>query len=170
MEVYSLENAIRGFFDGNVSPSRQECDDFARSLLGDRHIVPCAIQGRFSYTVFSPQALADVRPGEDRSSQPTTNVKIVQFRLNKSKIDIYVAQLAKAIHGDIAAETEYCGEIGQDATRCLSVYTIQKLPGVTYIEIGNFSIEMEPEQASKQVRTIEDFARYGKSRPVRVLL
>ena len=85
-------------------------------------------------------------------------------------MDVYVAQLAKAIHGDIAAETDYCGEIGQDPGNCLSVYTIQKLPGVTYIEMGNFSVEMKPEQASKQVKIVEDFARYGKSRPVRLLL
>lgn len=94
----------------------------------------------------------------------------MQFRLNKSKIDIYVAQLAKAIQGDIVAETDYCGEIGQDARGCLSVYRIQKLLGVTYIEIGNFSIEMKPEQVSKQVKTVEDLARYGRSRPARVLL
>ena len=77
MKVYSLEGAIRDFFDNNVSPSRQECDDYARSLLGGRPVVPFTIQGQFSYTVFSPQAFADVRSGEDRSSQPTTNVKIV---------------------------------------------------------------------------------------------
>lgn len=68
MDVYSLEDAIRVFFDGNISPSRQECDNFARSLLGGRPVVPFPIQGQFSYTVSSPQAFADVRPGEDGSS------------------------------------------------------------------------------------------------------
>ena len=170
MDVYSLENAIRSFFDGDVSPSRRECDDFARSLLGGQPVVPFTIQGQFSYTVFSPQAFTEVRPRGDGSSQPTTNANIVQFRLNNSKIDIYVAQLAKAIHGDIAAETDYCGEIGQEARACLGVYMIQKLPGVTYIEMGNFSVEMNPEQASKQLRLIEDLARYGESRPIRELL
>ncbi len=53
--------------------------------------------------------------------------KIAQFRFNESKIDIYVAQLAKAIHGDVAAETEYHGEIGHEADPRLDVYTIQKL-------------------------------------------
>ena len=114
--------------------------------------MPFTIQGHFSYTVFSPQTFADVRP------EPNTNVKIVQFRLNKSKLDIYVAQLAKAIRGDIAPETDHCGEIGQDARWCLSVYTTQKLSGVTYIGLGNFSVEMKPEQASKQVKMIEDLA------------
>ncbi|KAL9128891.1 MAG: hypothetical protein Q9217_002513 [Psora testacea] len=161
MEVYSLENAIRSFFAGKVSPSQKECDDLAHSLLGGERVVPFPIQGQFSYTVFSPQAVIDVPPDGDGNSQPITNAKIVQFRLNNSKIDIYVAQLAKAIHGDIAAETDYCGEIGQEAGACLDVYIIQKLPGVTYIEMGNFSVEMNPEQASKQLRLIEDLARYG---------
>ncbi len=162
MDIYSLENAIRSFFDGHVSSSRRECNDLACSLLGGGPIVPFTIQGQFSYTVFLPQAISKVRLGEDGSNKPSSDAKIVQFRLNNSKINIYVAQLAKAIHGDIAAETEYHGEIGQEAGSRLSVYIIQKLPGVTYIEMGNFSVKMTAKQASKQLRMIEDLARYGK--------
>ncbi|KAL8725170.1 MAG: hypothetical protein Q9166_007524 [cf. Caloplaca sp. 2 TL-2023] len=155
MDVYSLENAIQSFFNGFTSPTRQECDDLACSLLGGGPIVPFTIQGQFSYTVFSRQAVT-----EGSSSQPNVNAKIAQFRSNKSKIDIYVAQLAKAIHGDVAAETEYHGEIGHEAELRLDVYTIQRLPGLTYIEMGNFSVGMNLEQASKQFRMIEDLARY----------
>lgn len=165
MEVYSLENAIRSFFDSDISPSRKECDEFARSLLGGGPIVPFNIQGQFSYTVVSPLAVTEVHPIEYGKNYPTTNAKIVQFRLNKSKIDIYVAQLAKFIHGDIAAETDYRGEIGQGAGASFGVYLIQKLPGVTYIEFRNFFKKMDPEVASKQLRLIEDIARYRKSRP-----
>lgn len=157
MDVYSLENAIRSFFDGDVSPSQNECDEVACSLLGGGPVVPFPIQGQFSYTVFSPH----VRPGKDGSGQSTLNAKIVQFRLNHSRIDIYLAQLAKAIHGDIAAETEYQGEIGQEEGRRFAVYVIQKLPGVPYIEVGSFSVEMNQEQASRQLKMIKDFARYG---------
>ena len=56
------------------------------------------------------------------------------------------------------------GEIGGEAGACLVVYLIQKLPGVVCIELGNFSDKMNPEQALKQLRLIEDLARYGKSR------
>ena len=160
MDVYSLENAIQAFFHNFVSPTRKECDDLACSLLGGP-VVPFAIQGQFSYTVFSPHAVPEVQPAGDGSRQPILDVKIAQFRSNKSKIDIYVAQLAKAIHGDVAAETEYHGEMGQEAESHLHVYTIQKLPGLTYIEMGNFSVKMNLEQASKQLRMIEDLARYG---------
>ena len=159
MEVYSLENEIRSFFDGNPSTSRKECDDLARSLLGGEAVVPFPIQGQFSYTVCSPQAVTEAPPGGNGSSDPVGNAKIVQFRLNRSKIDIYVAQLAKAIHGDITAETDYYGEIGPGGEACLCVYVIEKLPGITYIEMA---LEMIPEMASKQVRLVEDLARYRK--------
>ncbi|KAL9124204.1 MAG: hypothetical protein Q9217_006446 [Psora testacea] len=160
MDIYSLENAIRSFFNDCGSLTREECDDRARSLLGGGPIVTSTIQGQFSYTVSSPHAATEVRSGDDNSSRPTSNAMIVQFRLSKSKIDLYVAQLAKAIHGDIAAETEYHGEIGQEAGPRLAVYTIQKLPGVTYIEMGNFSVEMDLEQASKQLKMVGDLARF----------
>lgn len=164
MALYSLDDATRSFFDSDVSPSRQECDDLARSLLGGKPIVPSNIQGQFSYTVCSPQAV-EARLDGERNSFPATNANIEQFRLKSSRIDIYVAQLAKAIHGDIAAETDYYGEIGQETGTSLAVYLIQKLPGVTYIELGNFSTKMLPEMASKQLKLVEDFAGYGKSRP-----
>lgn len=129
--------------------------------------MPFPIQGQFSYTVCSPQAVTEVLSGENRSGHPA---KIVQFRLNKSKIDIYVAQLAKAIRGDITAETDYFGEIGQGAGACLSVYVIQKLLGITYIEMENFSVEMSSEMASKQPRLVEDLARYRESVPIHAWL
>ena len=159
MDVYSLEKATRSFFDSDISPSRKECDDLARSLLGGEPVVSSNIQGQFSYTVFSPQAVTEVRTGGDGSSRPAKNAKIVQFRLNNSKIDIYVAQLAKAIHGDIATETDYCRGIRQEPGASLSIYVIQKLPGVTYIDLGNFSRKMIPEEASKRLRLVEDLAR-----------
>lgn len=115
MDIYSLENAIRSFFDKDASPNQKECDDLAISLLEESPIVPSKIHGQFSYTVFSPQATTDVCSEREGSNLPVTNAKIVQFRLNNSKIDIYVAQLAKAIHGDIAPKTDYHGEIGQEA-------------------------------------------------------
>jgi len=170
MDIYSLENVIRSFFDKDASPSRKECDDLAISLLGENPIVLSKIQGQFSYTVFSPQATTDVCFEREGSNLLVTNAKIVQFRLNNSKIDIYVAQLAKAIHGDIASKTDYHGEIGQEAGAFFSVYLIQRLPGVTYIELGNFSKKMNSEVASKQLGLIEDIARYEKSRPSYELL
>lgn len=135
-------------------------DDLARSLLGGEPVVPFPIQGQCSYTVCSPQAVTKVIPGGNGSSHPVENAKIVQFRLNRSKIDIYVAQLAKAIHGDITAETDYYGEIGRGGEACLCVYVIEKLPGITYIEMENFSVEMSAEMATKQLRLVEDLARY----------
>lgn len=157
MDVYSL----RTRFDlssiktplrlkKNVTTSPFPC-------LGRTPIVPSKIQGQFSYTVFSAQATTDVCPEREGSNLPVTNAKIVQFRLDNTKVDIYVAQLAKAVHGDIAPETDFHGEIGQEAGASFSVYLIQRLPGV--------SKKMNSEVASKQLGLIEDIARYAKSRP-----
>lgn len=168
MEIYSLGSEIRSFFNGNLSTSREECDDLARSLLGGEPVVPFPIQGQCSYTVCSPQAVTEVPP--DGSGHSVENAKIVQFRLNRSKIDIYVAQLAKAIHGDITAETDYYGENGRGGEACLCVYVIEKLPGITYIEMENFSVEMSVEMATKQLRLVEDLARYRKTVPIRAWL
>lgn len=142
MEIYSLDNEIRSFFNGNLSTSRKKYDDLARSLLGGEPVVPFPIHRQCSYTVCSPQAVTEVIPGGNGSSHPVENAKIVQFRLNRSKIDIYVAQLAKA------AETDYYGEIGRGGEACLCVYVIEKLPGITYIEMENFSVEMSAEMAT----------------------
>jgi len=167
METYSLEHAIRSFFNSDVSPNREECDNLARSLLGGQSIVPFDIQGQFSYTVYSLQAAGTQvrRPGRDddsNSQAAANNAKIVQFRLPTSRIDVPMAQLAKAIHGDIAAETDYYGELGHKGRASLGVYLIQKLPGVPYIELGNFSNAMNSDMASNQLTLVQDFARYAK--------
>jgi len=57
---YSLENATRFFFDSDGSPGRKECDDLACFRPGRKPIMPSYIQGQFSYTVFSPQAVLSV--------------------------------------------------------------------------------------------------------------
>lgn len=122
-------------------------------------VVPFAIQGQFSYTVFSPEAITEIEPDAAESSYKCSNMKIVQFRLHKSKINIDLAQRGKEIHGNIAARTDYYGEVGQHSTQPLAIYVIDKLSVVAYIEMGNFSIKMDADQASRQLRIVEDFAR-----------
>ena len=92
MEIYSHDDSpIQAFFDHNPRPTRQECNDLARSLLGGQPVKPFIIQGQFSHTVYAaPQYCTPGRPGG--------NAKIVQSRLNHFQIDIQVAQLAKAVH------------------------------------------------------------------------
>lgn len=142
-----------------ISPTRQESDELASALLGGDPVVPFAIQGNFSYTVFSPGRIKASEPDHAESNDKYSNAKIVQFRLPESKINVGLAQCAKEIHGHLVAETFYHGEIG-DSTRRLAIYVIEKLPGVTYIEMGNFSADVDTDQAMRQFRMIEVFARY----------
>ena len=159
MEIYSLEAAVQAFFSTQISPTRQESDELASTLLGGDPVVPFAIQGQFSYTVFSPGRIKASESDHAESSDKYSNAKIVQFRLPESKINVCLAQCAKKIHGHLAAETYYHGEIGHSTHR-LAIYVIEKLPGVAYIEMGNFSAKMDTDRAMRQFRMIEDFARY----------
>jgi len=68
---------------------------------------------------------------------------------NAKPFSKYIVQLAKTIHGDIIAETDCHEGIGTGTSAYLRVYVIQKLPGVTYIEMGKFSVKMNPKRASK---------------------
>ena len=81
MEVYPLEAAVQAFFGTQISPTRQESDELASALLGGGPVVPFAIQGQFSYTVFSPGRIKASEPDHAESSDKYTNAKIVQFHL-----------------------------------------------------------------------------------------
>lgn len=50
MDVYFLENAVRSFFDGDISPNVTKS---ACYHLGGGPILPFTNQGQFSYTVSS---------------------------------------------------------------------------------------------------------------------
>ncbi|WEW59601.1 hypothetical protein PRK78_005075 [Emydomyces testavorans] len=119
MKMYSLENSIRSFFETQVSPNQQQCDELASSLV-QGSVFPVPIQGSFSYTL-------STRRDEDQ--------KIVQFRVSHSALDLKTIQLAKEIHGNIVPSTNYHGEIGDGPTPPVKVYTIEKLPGITQIEM-----------------------------------
>ena len=64
--------------------------------------------------------------------------------------------LARAIHGQFIATCTYHGNIGQSSP--LSVYVIEKLPGITYIQArcinDGLSAEMSLEVASRQSNTV----------------
>ena len=71
-----------------------------------------------------------------------------------------MVQLVRTIHRDIIVERDYCEEIKQKVRVYLSVYMIKKLLEIIYIEIRNFSVEMNQKQALKQLRIIDNLVRY----------
>lgn len=141
MEVYSLDSSIESFFlEANNSATREECDDFALSLVdATSPIRPVAIQGAFSYTVVASEN------------------KIFQFRFPRSGINIELVNLAAIIHGNVIARCNYHGTIGEP--NGLGIYEMDKLPGVPYIIGRNRTIPQPPTAVEAQQRTVQDFAR-----------
>lgn len=136
--VYSLEDSIESFFRNYTQATRQECDSFARCLVGPP-IEPVPIQGQFSYTV---------------TAGDSENRKIVQFRAGISKLDMDTIRLAKEVHPRIAPTCTEHGTIGTSLS--LSVYKMEVMGGITFIEA------QDPDRRN----TIKSLAEYVEpSRP-----
>jgi hypothetical protein len=145
--LYSLDNAINRFFESESIVTRQECDEFAVSLVGEP-VIPVPIQGAFSYTV----------------TAGAEQIKIVQFRAQSSVLDKEALDLARKICGQFVAQCTYYGTIGQSSP--LAVYVIHKLPRVTYIQarcINGLSAEPSTEAILRQSNTAADFARCSET-------
>jgi hypothetical protein len=113
--LYSLNDTINDFFRTETDTTQEDCDKLAQSLVGG-HIQPVPIQGSFSYTVC----------GGPESS------KIVQFRAQKSDLELEILNLSQRIHVQFVANYDYHGTIGSSLP--LSVYVMNRIHGITYIE------------------------------------
>lgn len=110
-----------------------ECNERAASLLG-APVTPVPIQGAFSYTVVG--------------GSPT---RLVQFRTPESDLEVNLLHLARSIHGGVVARTICTDSVGRSPP--LSVYVIEKLPGVTYMEYclaNDLDVMLSSEQARRQ--------------------
>lgn len=142
--LYSLENTINNFFTCHPTVTRQQCDELAISLVGGP-VSPVPIQGSFSYTVTGG------------AQQP----KIVQFRDANSDLDTKFLDLARMVYGYVVANYTFHGKIGQLLP--LSVYSMEKLPGIPYIS-AQFQYP-KPTGAlldigSQSSNTVVDYAMY----------
>ncbi|KAK1763678.1 hypothetical protein QBC33DRAFT_213367 [Phialemonium atrogriseum] len=91
---YCLHNAISLFFESNTSVTRQQWDELAVSLAGER-VNPVPIQGTFSYTV----------------TAGTHESKLFQFRVQDSSLDMDLMSLAKAVRPPLVADCKYHGTL-----------------------------------------------------------
>lgn len=112
--VYSLEDTINDFFASHPKVTQLQCDQLAISLVGGP-VSPVPIQGSFSYTVVAG------------SQQP----KIVQFRDANPDLDTEILNRARQVYGKFVADYSFHGKIGES----LSVYVMEKLPGVPYVSV-----------------------------------
>ncbi|KAF2459212.1 hypothetical protein BDY21DRAFT_301259 [Lineolata rhizophorae] len=141
--VYTIDTSISDFFTSHTKATQEECDKRAASFLS-APVTPVSIQGAFSYTVVGGSP-----------------VRLVQFRTSESDINVDFVHLARSIHGGVVASTVHHGYIGH--SQPLSVYVIEKLPGITYMEsclTNGVTASLSPEQSQRQKNTVVDFARF----------
>ena len=143
--VYSANTSISDFFLSHPGVSQEECDLLAKSLL-ESPVTPVPIQGVFSYTVFGGSP-----------------VRLIQFRSPVSRLDTDLLRLARSVHGDLVASTIYHGSIGPSPP--LSIYVIEKLPGITYMEYSiadDMNTVLSTETTNRLEITIMSLARYDR--------
>ncbi|CAI7626079.1 unnamed protein product [Penicillium pancosmium] len=116
--VYSLDQEIAGFFE-KTAATRSECDTFASEHLGG-NIVPVAVQGVCSYTVYAG---------------PNAEF-VVQFRLASLQLSMEIANLARSIYGQFAPQVTFLGEIGEviESKEPLQIYVMSRVRGVSYLD------------------------------------
>ncbi|KAF1958943.1 hypothetical protein CC80DRAFT_490711 [Byssothecium circinans] len=136
--IYSVESCIQLFFSTFTTATRAECDIKAASLVGGP-VKPVPVQGLLSYTVIAGPSQAD----------------IVQFRAGRSKLDMNIAKL---VHTRCAPKCSYHGQIGGQFP--LSIYVMDKLDGLCYIQTRDMSPEGKAELEIRQFRTVGDLARF----------
>lgn len=119
MSYYFLDDTITHFFSGRTV-TREECDQIAAEITGEA-VQPVRLQGAFSYTVAAGKF-------------------VVQFRDPESLLDTKTLDLAREIYGDVVPACVDRGVIGPHSP--LTVYVMNKIPGITYIEVSikHFSV------------------------------
>lgn len=132
MQYYSLDGTINEFFS-RCTVTWDECDQKAVQLTGEA-VRPVPIQGSFSYTVAGEKLL-------------------VQFRASHSPLDTERLALARTIHGDVVPACVAKETFGPSPA--LTVYVMEKVPGITYIEASLASLRCP----AWQERTVADLAR-----------
>lgn len=138
----STARSVTSFFSshGLTEKDRLACDLSAQALFPNENITPAPTQGCCSYTVLAG----------DR--------QIVQFRPRKYQLDPVVIRAAKEVYSDYAPSIHFVGEINPSG---LLMYTMEKIPGISYKEYRSTKIDLTQEQTwNNQVQIIEDFAHF----------
>ncbi|CRG82986.1 Tudor domain-containing protein 15 [Talaromyces islandicus] len=114
--------------------TREKCDRRATELAGQA-VEPVQLQGAFSYTLAAGNL-------------------VVQFRDCDSLLDTKTVDLAREIYGNMVPACVNKGVIGPPPS--LTVYLMDKAPGITYIEVPLKTLHC----TSWQEQTVSDFARF----------
>lgn len=138
----STAQRITSFFSshGLTAKDRLDCNISAQALFPNEEITPALTQGYCSYTVLAGDG------------------QIVQFRPRKYQLDPAVIKAAKKVYSDYAPSIHFVGEMKPSG---LLMYTMEKLPGISYKEYRSRETDLVQEQSwDNHIQIIEDFALF----------
>ncbi|CAG8291587.1 unnamed protein product [Penicillium salamii] len=116
-QEYSLDEEIVYFFS-TTSATKSSCDARAQELVGGS-VVPVAVQGNCSYTVYAG------------------STHVVQFRLKSLDLDTKMSTLAGEIYGSLIPSATFHGHIGEqgiDGKEPLRVYVMNRVKGISHLD------------------------------------
>ncbi|KAJ8126099.1 hypothetical protein O1611_g7539 [Lasiodiplodia mahajangana] len=147
-QEYSVDSEIVHFF-GQTSATRSECDALAKQLVGG-NVVPVAVQGVCSYTVYAGQ----------------NSEFVAQFRLESLSLNLETTTLARKVYGSLTPEVSFHGQIGEEADangkEPLYVYIMTRIPGISHLDfiLSHNVPENSPEWFTWRKSLLTDMARF----------
>ncbi|KAK4135299.1 hypothetical protein BT67DRAFT_419537 [Trichocladium antarcticum] len=148
-QQYTVDDEIAAFFS-KTAVTRDTCDRLAKDLVGGDQVVPVAVQGVCSYTVYAGQGLSYV----------------VQFRLRSLRLKGETAALARRIFGTLVPEVSFRQQLGEDSEAAgqepLLVYVIARIQGMSRLDfiLAHGFPENSPENMARRKNLIQDVARF----------
>ncbi|KAI1314273.1 hypothetical protein F5Y03DRAFT_336620 [Xylaria venustula] len=147
-QEYSVDLEIDHFFE-KTSATRSECDASAKQLVGG-DVVPIAVQGVCSYTVYAGQ----------------NQEFVVQFRLKSLTLDLGTVTLARKIYGSLTPEVSFHGQLGGEidakGKEPLYIYVMTRIPGISHLDfiLSHDVPENSPEWFTWRNSLLTDMARF----------
>ena len=140
------QQAIGKFFATRESPTKSECDNYARKISGASAVQQVAVPGSLSYTV----RCVDIRDGQQDV--------IMSFRQADSTLDQAVIGLARSIHGTLVPAATFHGDM-PNSNPPLLVYMMPYLPGIPCLEALSSKAELSLEEERKHICFVKHLAR-----------
>ncbi|KAH6705789.1 hypothetical protein EV126DRAFT_490418 [Verticillium dahliae] len=142
-QQYVVEDEIAAFFS-KTSILRESCDALARELVDGDQVVPVAVRGACSYTVYAGPNLGHV----------------VQFRLKTLGLKVETAALARQVFNTLAPDVSFKQQLGEDCTipgrEPLLVNVMARMRGISCLDFKRFHRfpENSPERKACQLQML----------------
>ena len=134
---HTNESRISKFFEKHCSLTQEECDAFAKDLLGT-NIQQVSPQGAFSYTVKG-------------------GTQVIQFRAISSALDLGIIDYARTIHGHWVPKLKNLSKIPGHPG--ILIYQMEMLDGINYSRIAQGPPIQDEQALACQKKSIIDFAQ-----------